>query len=76
MNTRVSVLTDKQAFSAGEQFVSPVMEKKKTPKPKQTIKTVFCFDVEIANARETKTVKSQIIYTTEAIGILHQCSPV
>lgn len=29
MNTRVSVLTDKQAFSAGEQFVSPVMEKKK-----------------------------------------------
>lgn len=77
MNTRVSVLTDKQAFSAGEQFVSPVMEKKKqTPKPKQSIKTALCFDVEIANARETKTVKSQIIYTTEAIGILHQCSPV
>lgn len=34
MNTRVSVLTDKQAFSAGEQFVSPVMEKKKNPKTK------------------------------------------
>lgn len=33
MNTRVSVLTDKQAFSAGEQFVSPVIEKKK-PKTK------------------------------------------
>lgn len=32
MNTRVSVLTDKQAFSAGEQFVSPVMEK--NPKTK------------------------------------------
>lgn len=31
MNTRVSVLTDKQAFLAGEQFVSPVMEKKNKP---------------------------------------------
>lgn len=75
MNTRVSVLTDKQAFSAGEQFMSPVMEKK-TKKLKQTIKTAFCFDVERANASETKTVKSQIIYRTEAIGILHQRSPV
>lgn len=56
--------------------MSPVMGKKKNPKPKQTIKTAFCFDVEIANARETKTVKSQIIYRTEAIGILHQRSPV
>lgn len=53
--------------------MSPVMGKK--PKTK-TNKTAFCFDVEIANARETKTVKSQIIYRTEAIGILHQRSPV
>lgn len=36
MNTRVSVLTDKQAFSAGEQFVSPVMEKKPQNQNKQS----------------------------------------
>lgn len=68
MNTplsHVSMLSEKQAFSAGEQGMSPVMEKQKT-KP---IKTAFCCDVEIANASETKTVKSQIIYRTEAIGI-------
>ena len=48
--------------------MSPVM-RKKNPKPKTNIKTAFSFDVEIANASETKTVKSQVMYKTEAIGV-------
>lgn len=55
--------------------MSPVMEKKKPKNQKQTIKTAFSFDVEIANASETKTVKSQVIYRTEAIGVCTSARP-
>lgn len=71
MNTplsHVTMLSDKRAFSAGEQVMSPVMDKT-NKKQKQTIKTAFCFDVELANASETKRVKSQIISRTEPIGV-------
>lgn len=66
------MLSEKQAFSAGEQVMSPVMEKK-NPKPK-TNKTAFSFDVEIANASDKNSQKSSNLQN-RSHWCLHQSSP-